>query len=108
VRGFFILIAAPKKFSREVYGLSNRAHYNYFIVLTALMLLTVGILAICKVNDLTIKTIAIYEIALFFVIFGIRKVQILSNSCNHFTAFLYLCSLELLPAALVIASAVLF
>ena len=38
------------------------------------------------------------------IAFLIRKTQIMSNACGQVAAFLYLCSLELLPAGLLIAS----
>ena len=58
-------------------------------------------------NDL-IRKILLYEMAVVFTLFMIRRTQILSNACNQFTAFLYLCGLEILPAGLLVVSALVF
>ena len=72
-----------------------------------LMLATAGILFLFKLPDQLIRTVLYLEIAGIYLVFLIRRTQILSLSCNHFRTFLYLCALELIPTAALIASALL-
>jgi len=46
------------------------------------------------------------EAGVLYLIYLLRRAQILSMSCNSLTTFLYLCGLELLPAALMVVPAV--
>ena len=90
------------------YGLAARSFYNFFIVATLTLVLSVGILTLLRTNPLVIKRICWIEIGLTYPVFLVRRTQILGNSCNQFTAFLYLCALELLPTGLLVASALVF
>ena len=69
------------------------------------MLPTVGILALAGVNDLTVKTVILAETAFIYLVYLIRKSQILSMVCGPLQVFLYLCALEVLPTGLLVASA---
>jgi hypothetical protein len=42
--------------------------YNYFIVLTLLLVATAGIATLAGVNELTLKKILLYEIAVVFAV----------------------------------------
>lgn len=86
----------------------QRSLYNFWILATATTLLVSLVLLICGVNSLVIKTINIYILAFFTLVFLLRRTQILTNYCNQFQAILYLCALEILPLALLVLSAVFF
>ena len=83
-----------------------RAGYTFFILLMLLALLTVGVLYLVGAEDLTIKTFLLVETAVVYLLYLVRRGQILSLSCNPLTTFLYLCGLELLPTGLLVLSAV--
>ena len=87
------------------YQMSYRAGYTFFILLMMLALTTVGVCYILRLPDLTIKTLLLVEAGVLYLIYLLRRAQILSMSCNSLTTFLYLCGLELLPAALMVVPA---
>ena len=88
------------------YQMAYRAGYTFFILLMMLALATVGILYLVGVDDLIISRFLLIEAGVVYLIYLLRRGQILSLSCNPLTTFLYLCGLELLPTALLVASAV--
>ena len=88
------------------YQMAYRAGFTFFILLMMLALLTVGVCYILHLSDLTIKTILLVETGVMYLLYVFRRGQILSMSCNSLTTFSYLCALELLPTALLVASAV--
>ena len=90
----------------DFYRLSHRTGYTYFILLMVLMLITAGILAFTRVNDFTVRTFLYVEMAVVYLVFLVRRGQILSLSCSHLLSFLYLCALELIPTVLLVVSAV--
>ena len=87
------------------YQMAYRAGYTFFILLMMLALATVGVCYVLGVPDETVKTILLVETGVTFLLYFFRKGQILSLSCKPLTTFLYLCALELLPAALVVVPA---
>ncbi|MBR0052602.1 MAG: hypothetical protein IJP73_01725 [Bacteroidales bacterium] len=88
------------------YQMAYRAGYTFFILLMMLALATVGILYLAGVDDLIINRFLLIESGVIYLIYLLRRGQILSVSCNPLTTFLYLCGLELLPTGLLVASAV--
>ena len=87
------------------YQMAYRAGFTFFILLMMLALATVGVCYVLGVPDETVKTILLVETGVTFLLYFFRKGQILSLSCKPLTTFLYLCALELLPAALVVVPA---
>lgn len=90
---------------QDPYQVAYRAGHTFFILLLLLVLPTVGILYLFHTNDLIVRTVILAETGLLFLIYLLRKGQILSGFCNPLTTFLYLCALELLPFGLYVASA---
>lgn len=84
----------------------RRSPWNYFILLTLLMLLTVGLLYIFRPSDTVVRITLYAETALFFLLSLLRSGQILASGFSGLTTILYLCGLELLPAAALAACAV--
>ena len=108
LRQFLIRVAEPRRISHDTYRTANNSGFSFFVIMTLVMVLTAGVTAIIGVNDLTVKKILFYELAAVFSLFLVRKTQIMTNACNQFTGFLYLCGLEIFPATLLVISAVLF
>jgi hypothetical protein len=100
------LILRPKR-RADHYRMAHRAGFTFFILLMLPALATVTILFFFKASDLTIRNFLYVEALLFYLIFLVRKAQILSLSCNPLRTFLYLCGLEILPTGILCASAVL-
>ncbi len=81
-----------------------RLFYN-FIILYAILGLIVSILSIFF--DLSLHTTILLMYAVFsvlYLLYIIRRIQILSNYYSLFTLILYLCTLEILPVALLVVS----
>lgn len=108
VRQSLIRIVRPRRISSDIYRTANNSGFNFFIITTLLLVFTAGLSRIIAINELITRQILLYEILAVFVVFSIRKTQIMANACNQFTAFLYLCGLELFPAALLVVSATIF
>ena len=108
LRQFLIRIAETRRINHDLYRIANNSGFNFFILLTLFAILTAGVSLVFGINELIVKKILYYETVFFFLLFLVRKTQILTNACNQFTAFLYLCGLEIFPAALLVISAVIF
>ena len=106
LRRLLVVIFAPRRVN-DNYAMAEKAAYTFFILAGMLVLPTFGSLYLLGVNDLTIKTVALAEISFVYLVFLLRKSQILSTFCSPLTVFLYLCALEFLPTGLYVASALL-
>lgn len=106
LRRLLVVIFAPRRVN-DNYAMAEKAAYTFFILAGMLVLPTFGIFYLLGVNDLTIKTVALAEISFVYLVFLLRKSQILSTFCSPLTVFLYLCALEFLPTGLYVASALL-
>lgn len=106
VHSLMALWLRSRRVDSDVYTMARRFCWSAFIILMLLLLPLTGILLVCGANDLTIKWILTDVIFVVFALFCFRKGQIFGLSCKPFTTFLYLCALEFLPLALLIASAV--
>ena len=90
------------------YQKAYRTGYTFFIMLMMLALVSVAVCYVLHLPDSTVKTVLLVETGVLFLLYLLRRGQILSLSCKPLTTFLYLCALELLPAAtLVVPAAVL-
>lgn len=106
IREIFIIGLAPRSFSMEQYRLANNSIYNFIIFSAIITVFIMSTRFVFNINPLIIKSLLLGQIALSYCLFLIRKTQIMIKVCSHITAFLYLCSLELLPAGLLIASGI--
>ena len=103
LRHFIYLWVRPRR-QVAVFRQAHRVAYTFFIFLMLLLLITTGILNLFGVESAIVRWVAYGEIGLVFALFLHRSAQILSLSCNHLRTFLYLCALEILPAALLVVS----
>ena len=99
-------MCAPKKRNSQMYWCACRSAYSFFILLVLLLLALWGVLGIFNVDDETVRNAMLWLSAAIYTIFILRKTQIFASSCSIFTAFLYLCALEILPTGALVASAV--
>jgi hypothetical protein len=104
IRAALIATAPPVGRQRDCYNLSNRAIYNFFILTVILVVISCLAATAFGANDLAVRRMAIIEGVVMWLVFLVRKMQILSRDCGQFKAFLYLCKLEILPAAIIIAA----
>ena len=89
----------------DEYQKAYRTGYTFFILLMMLALVSVAVCYVLGLPDSTVKTVLLVETGALFLLYLLRRGQILSLSCKPLTTFLYLCALELLPAALLVIPA---
>ena len=87
---------------------AHRAIYTFFIILTFIMLVTIGATHLSGAGYDTSRKIIIIEIAVVYGICFIRTGQILTGKCSSISTILYLCALEIIPSGLLVASALIF
>lgn len=91
---------------RDIFMAGHTASYNFGIWIAITMLIAAGAGSAFAIQDADMKNILTGICIFFYVFYLIRKMQIF-NSCYHkFMSFLYLCGLELIPTAALIAVAV--
>jgi hypothetical protein len=83
----------------------NAAH-TFFIILTLILLATGGVMAVTGADEHVIKTAMLWISAGIYLLFILRKLEIFISSCSVFTAFLYLCALEIIPTGTLVISAI--
>lgn len=91
----------------KAFTAANRAFLNYVVILFFLLFFTGAVVKALGGDESLVKRVLLWIIALTYLFFIIRRGQIFASTCNPFTTFLYLCSLELLPTAALVISAVL-
>lgn len=91
----------------KTFTAANHSFYNYAIILFFLLFFTGALTRAITGNAQLTRTILTWVIAITYLVYIVRRGQIFSSACNPFTTFLYLCSLELLPTAALVISAVL-
>lgn len=96
----------PKKVSRREFDVSRNEFYTFLIAATLLSCFSLAVLSLAKV-DPNISRLTLYcEFGLVYLIHFVRKGQILASFSSGFGTILYLCALEILPTAALIAPAI--
>lgn len=90
----------------ETMTATRKTLYSFFILLCCTMLFTCAVMFVFHATDAAIRTVLLLETALFFTLSTYTTGQILGAHAKVSTTILYLCILELIPAAALIASAV--
>lgn len=98
----------PRRVSSKSYKGVVRVSYSFFIILTIFLLSFGAWGAVFDIDRESIRNAMLWVSALTYLLYLIRKIQILNSCCSFFTGFLYLCALEILPTGVLIASAVIF
>lgn len=97
-----------RRIGAETSRAARHCSWNFFILLCVLMLISCGVFACVNIPDETVRIVYLAEIALFFLITLVRTGQIFGGHCSGLQTILYLCGLEILPAAVIVVCAVLF
>ena len=107
LRGFFSAVLPSGRLPSESRLAVRRALYTYSIVLSALMTVTVGIWALARWDIGTMRYVLAAEAGVILMLSFGREAQILNTVFRPFITFLYLCGLEILPAAGLVAASIL-
>lgn len=108
VRALFHAIFRPRRMSGEVVTTLRHNLYNYLLLLFPLMLLVTAVLLVFPLGEDLGRTIFRVLIAAIWGLSTLRSGQILAAHGAGLSTFLYLCALELIPAALLVAVVVYF
>ena len=108
VRALCYALFRPRRLGTEESATLRHLPYNYFILMAALTLLTAGACSVFGVPDGTVRTVLMWEIAAVWLFTWVRSGQFLAGHGIGFPTFLYLCGLEIIPAALLVAVVMFF
>ena len=108
VRRLMEWICRPHKRDIKTYRTACKAARTFFCLLTLILLATGWIMSFVNTPADIIQNAMLWISASIYLIFILRKTQILASSASFFTAFLYLCALEIIPTGAFIASAIVF
>lgn len=106
IRQFLYTAIHPKRSDGLKRQALKRSPYSFFIILTILMILTAFTLSFIDIDFALSRKIFLIEIGACFLFCLVRNLQILSSFCTFLEAFLYLCGLEITPAAILVVSAI--
>ena len=98
----------PRKNTCKTYWTACKASRTFFSILTLTLLAMGGIMAFIGTEPATIESAMLWVSAAIYLVFLLRKFQILMSSASFFAAFLYLCALEIIPTGAIFASAIVF
>ena len=105
LRTIMSAMVRPRKMNSKLFKTAEKASFTFFIILTLLLLTIGGILSFIGVDIETIRGAMLWISAGIYAISLLRKTQIFASGCSIFTAFLYLCALEIFPTGALVASA---
>ncbi|MCM1176662.1 MAG: DUF4271 domain-containing protein [Bacteroidales bacterium] len=105
VRNLLSYSLKGKAVAKAAWCAADKSFRTFFCSCTLILLSTAGVLSFAGIPDNTVKTVLIYVSGALYLLFIFRKCQIFNHSCNLFTTILYLCTLEILPTGLLVASA---
>ena len=108
IRKLLEWIFMPHKRDVKTYKIAGKAARTFFCLLTLILLATGWIMSFVGTPAGTIESAMLWISAVIYLIFILRKIQILASSASFFAAFLYLCALEIIPTGAIIASAIIF
>lgn len=96
------LLFKYRLYDEEYLVFSHRCVYNYFIVLSLILILTAGILHFSNPADGFPTRLIIIEMLSVYALCFERRIHFLKCKFHRFTTFLYLCALEFLPSGLLV------
>lgn len=106
IRELLCTILRPSRSSRGEFSVARGEFYTFLILATLLSCISCLILSVLKVQPELCRYILYGEFGLVFLVHFLRKAQILGSMMPYFRSFLYLCALEILPTAALIAPAI--
>ena len=108
LRGVLSLMLRPRGQSNDTYSAATHSSRTFFIILTLALVTIGGCASVFDMSANDTKNAMLWVSAAIYIIFILRKSQILLSSGSLFASFLYLCALEILSTGVLIASAAIF
>ena len=98
----------PKLRNSKCYKTADKSALTFFIILTLTLLAMGGVMSFIGIDPDIIKSAMLWVSAGIYALSLLRKTQIFVSGCSIFTAFLYLCALEIFPTGILVVSALIF
>ena len=98
----------PRNMNSKIYMTACKAGRTFFSILTLILLAMAGITSFIDTPAEVVTNAMLWISACIYLIYILRKTQILISSASFFAAFLYLCALEIIPTGALVASAIIF
>ena len=108
IRLMMSMIVKTHQMASKTSKAAERSSFTFFIILTLVLILTGWTLSFLDVGIEAIRNAMLWISAFIYAVFLLRKTQIFISGCSIFTAFLYLCALEIFPTGALVASALIF
>lgn len=108
VRDLCYLFFRPRRVHGEAFATLRHNPFNYLLLLAPVLFVTVAVIMVGHLPPTLARYILIGEIALAWLHAILRSGQILRKRCSGLSTILYLCALEFLPAALLVAVVMFF
>ena len=108
VRRGISAIVLPHTLDSDSRGAVKYTLNTFTILAGILMLSTALVMKAFQAPDASVRMVLLVLAGFFWLFSLLRTGQILGAHCGGFTTILYLCALEILPAGLLVLSAVLF
>jgi len=108
LRGILYLTLKPRKVNSEVYDAARCTLYNYLIIHMVISMALFMMLYAFRVPSNAIRSILLHLLGVVYLAGTVRCAQIFSSVFSGIRTFLYLCALEFIPLASLIASAIVF
>ena len=96
----------PQRIPKKTYMTAGNAAHTFFVILTLALLSAGGIMTVTNADEQVTTTAMLWISAAIYLVFIFRKLEIFTSSCSLFTAFLYLCALEIIPTGTLVISAI--
>ncbi|MBR2608988.1 MAG: hypothetical protein IKC68_04605 [Bacteroidales bacterium] len=101
-------LVRPQSIPVKTYVAADRSSYTFFILLTLLLLASGSIASFAGMAPENVRVLLMWLSCLVYGVYILRKMQIFASSGSIFTAFLYLCALEILPTGILVVSGMIF
>ena len=103
LRRLCYVLFRPRQLSGESFSAILNNPYTYLLLAAPILFLTMGAIAIFHLPAMVGWHLILAELGLAWLFAIVRSGQILSKRCSGLSTFLYLCGLEFLPAAIMVA-----
>lgn len=107
LRAVAFVSARNIKGNKKIFEGTSGTSRTFFCTTTVIITITGICTSVFGVSWELARSIILYEFACLYGIMIIRKTQIFTNYCSVLSTILYLCTLEILPTAILILAAVL-
>lgn len=108
LRDLCFLFFRGRHLDKKTAAIARHNLSNYLMLALPILLLQTAGLLLARVPDETICAVMRWTLLAVWAFFLVRSEQILHAHCSGFLTFLYLCALEILPAATLVAVVVNF